>query len=211
MTVTAADWSGRVSLRVSARLFGGLMFAGCATAPATSTYQHPPHIDPVAYRIHTVVIDMPIERMRELLPVLGTSQPLSRATIDEEGTRERLLEIARTDLSLTVTPRDDIELLLGATGRVPAGNAHPSTDARIARNLLDIEVKVTSGRIWDAYNLHYALTHHTTSGRDVSEVADTPMPDGYALEIDLVPASDSDRGIVTFLEVGIVWPETGDL
>ena len=37
------------------------------------------------------------------------------------------------------------------------------------------------------------------------------MPDGYALEVDLVPASSTDRGIVTFLQVEIVWPETGDL
>jgi hypothetical protein len=188
-----------------------LLFASCASSSTSSTYQHPPHIEPVAYRIRTVVIDMPIDRIRELLPALGTSQPLSRATIDEQGARERLLEIARKDPALTVTPRDDIELPLGATGHVPPSNAHPLADARIPGNALDIEVKITSGRIWDAYNLHYALTQATTGGRDVTEVADTPMPDGYALEIDLVPASNSDRALVIFLQVEIVWPETGDL
>src|SRR4051812_26078671 len=78
----------------------GISLLSACSTPAVVSNQRPPHVDPVAFRVHTVLVDMPVARLRELLPALGNAEPLSRTTIDENGTRERLLEIARGDPSL---------------------------------------------------------------------------------------------------------------
>jgi microcompartment protein CcmK/EutM len=183
------------------------MLSACS-APVARSHQHPPNVDPVAFRVHTVVVDMPVARMRALLPALGTADDLMRATIDEQGTRDRLLDVARADPSIGVVVRDDVVVQPGGSARVPVGSSRAASDA------LDIDVKVAPGRVWEPCILGYTLTRHDSSdGRGSIEkhVADTPMPDGYWLQIDLVPAAGNQRGIVVFLLPEIIWPETGDL
>jgi hypothetical protein len=153
--------------------------------------------------VHTVLVDMPVARLRELMPALGTSAPLMRALIDETDTRARVLELARTDPSLTVTMREDLILSPGASARVPAGMAHAASDA------LDVDVKVDPGLTWEACTLGFTITRRDSSSE--KHVADTPMPADYWLEIDIVPAAENLRGIVVFLHPEIIWPETGDL
>jgi hypothetical protein len=178
------------------------LLSACST-PVARSNQHPPHVDPIAYRVHTILVDMPLARLRELLPALGTAQPLMRATIDEDGTRARLLDVVRTDPSLSVTTRDDVVVQPGADARVPAGTSRSASDA------LDIDVKVTPGVEWEAYTLGFTITRRDSSSE--KHVADTPMPDDYWLEVDIVSAAGNLRGIVVFLQPEIVWPETGDL
>jgi hypothetical protein len=193
---SAARWIG-------AACAAGLSLLTACSAPAVRSNQRPPHVAPVAFRVHTVLFDMPVARLRELLPQVGTAEPLMRAVIDENDTRKRLLDLARSDASIAVTARDDVVLEPGSSGHVPAGTSRAASDA------LDIEVKVMPPVAWEACTLGFAISRRDSSSE--KHVADTPMPADYWLEVDIVSAAENLRGIIVFLQPEIVWPETGDL
>src|SRR4029079_9732682 len=88
--MTCSRWSTRL---ISAGCAAGLSLLTACSAPAALSNQRPPHVAPVAFRVHTVLVDMPVARLRELMPALGTSALLMRATIDETDTRARLLDL----------------------------------------------------------------------------------------------------------------------
>lgn len=173
----------------------------------------PPLVQPLAFRVDTVVFVMPIDRARSIVTGSDPKQDTIAYRIDEQGLFARLMDLSGRDVSVRCVTMSSPWLVAGYGLGTTLTLDGPGS---AAAGRLRMDEKVSLGRGWQAYDLQVGFTW--TRGSTVvmrALPARTPMPPDLWLEFDMLPAASGDehdaRGLVGFVRAQPIWPETGDL
>jgi hypothetical protein len=201
-----------------------IVLAACGSCRATDAplmRQRPPLVWPVAFRVETVLYDLPLDRARELVPRTDPAQDALGYRIDEQELSARLAQLASAgtpaDAAIRRAERPDIVAAPGKPVRIPPRCASRTQPAQsLDSDALDMDVRILLSSEWQICNLVLGLTWSRAGAAPMrASQADSPMPEDLWLEFDMLPASaaraPSARALIGFVRAVPIWPETGDL
>lgn len=194
---------------------------GCATPPepARPTPFVPPLVEPIAFRIETVLFDLPLSLAEELHRPAHEREATICVLIDETGARERLEDLARDDPAVVRAARPDLVVEPGAIAPVPTRVATPLEPARSkASDFIALQVRPTISYDWQPFDLELRIDWYAPSGRSLAKLpsSTSPVPKDHWLRFVCLPskldggdnAASKARAVFGFFRVRPILPET---
>ena len=136
----------------------------------------PPEPDPAAFRVATILFEVPLARAEALYHPADEREPTFGFSVDESGSRGTLEDLARTDPAVLRVARPDLVLAPDARGSVPEARSPGSVR-------MEIRVRASAAvREWAPVRLELGLRWLSPEGREIAA-----MPGASALVPSLVP------------------------
>jgi hypothetical protein len=203
---------GTVRLNACARrvLTLVLLCASCA-APARVLRQRAPLVQPVEFRVETVLFDLPLDRARSIATKMPAHDDGIGWRLDEEDLKDRLTALAQTDETIRLGARENLVAGALERRRVPPRVLPRAKPLSIESDQVEISVRVARSEGWQICDLEVELAWlRAWSSPLRASPSTTQMPPDLWLEFDMLPAS-GPRAIIGFVRAVPIWPETGDL
>jgi len=203
---------GSASLRARARWCAALLSAcaACST-PEPQLRQRAPLVQPVEFRVETVLFDLPLDRARAVATRMPAHDDGIGWRIDEQGLKERLTVLAGTDETIRLGARESLVVGALERKRVPPRILPRAKPSSIESDQVELSVRVARSEGWQICDLELELAWLRAFSAPLRAApSTTQMPPDLWLEFDMLPAS-GPRAIIGFVRAVPIWPETGDL